>query len=57
MRSAEISSLLQILRQKVDKARERSAFLVAFNKNDLKVYDTKERAGALPKEIMKRFWD
>ena len=50
--------LLQKLREVVtNHTRERSAVLVALGKGEpLQVYETKERIGALPKEIVEHFW-
>ncbi|KAE8831401.1 hypothetical protein PTNB73_09059 [Pyrenophora teres f. teres] len=54
----KLVALLQILRQRVwEGTEEHSAILIAKNRNDLKVFATKERIGALPREIVERFWD
>jgi hypothetical protein len=51
-------TLLQLLRKMVDeKTEHRSAVLVAMSSDDIKVYETETRIGALPKEIVERFWD
>ncbi|CAN9365893.1 unnamed protein product [Alternaria alternata] len=52
----KLVTLLQLLRKTVDeKTEQRSAVLVAMSGDDLKLYQTKKRIGALPKEIVDRF--
>jgi len=54
----KVVTLLQLLRKTVgEDTKHRSAVLVAMGSDDIKVYETKERIGALPKEIVERFWD
>jgi hypothetical protein len=54
----KVVTLLQLLRTTVDEnTAHRSAVFVAMNSEDMKVYETKERIGALPKEMVERFWD
>jgi len=52
--------LLQKLRDTVEKTKDRSAIFVSLAEKDNKrftVYETKERIGALPKDLVERFWD
>ncbi|KAI4709330.1 hypothetical protein J4E89_006079 [Alternaria sp. Ai002NY15] len=54
----KVVTLLQLLRKAVGEDTEhQSAVFVAMSSDDIKVYETKERIGALPKEIVERFWD
>ncbi len=54
----KVVTLLQLLRKTVDeKTEHRSAVLVAMSGEDIKVYEMKERIGALPREMVERFWD
>ncbi|KAL1801559.1 hypothetical protein ACET3X_001901 [Alternaria dauci] len=54
----KLVTLLQLLRKTVEeKTEHRSAVLVAMSGDDMKIYETKKRVGALPKEIVDRFWD
>ena len=51
-------TLLQLLRKTVGEDTEhQSAVFVAMGSDDVKVYETKERIGALPKGIVERFWN
>ncbi|KAG9187330.1 hypothetical protein G6011_05201 [Alternaria panax] len=51
-------TLLQLLRKTVEeKTEHQSAVLVAMSGNDMKVFETKKRVGALPKQMVERFWD
>ena len=52
--------LLQKLRDTVETTKDRSAIFVALNEKDNKrftMYETKERVGALPRELVERFWN
>jgi hypothetical protein len=54
----KLVTLLQLLRKTVEeKTEHRSAVLVAMSGDDMKIYQTKKRIGALPKEIVDHFWD
>ena len=54
----KVVTLLQLLRKTVGEDTEhQSAVFVAMGSDDMAVYETKERIGALPREIVERFWD
>jgi hypothetical protein len=50
--------LLRELRRVVQGTREGAAVLVSLGKGEpLRVYETRERVGAVPREVVERFWD